>query len=92
MLKSAKMLTVVPLIMWTAISACIYSSIFMLLFRRTIAADETYNDIDDIENFVNYMGFFILIVLGIGGIIGSYIMAYVKDNSEPRMPVLLLIA
>lgn len=83
---------VIPLISWTAVSAGIFSSIFMIIIRRAIVADETFaTENEDIENVANYMAFFVMIVLGVAGILGGQLMAYVKDHSAPSMPIILQI-
>lgn len=84
MLKSPRMLMVLPLITWTAFSMCIFSSIFFLLMKRSFPEGTD-------ENVANYKAFFVMVLLGVGEILGGQLIAYVKDKTGDKTPFIINI-
>ena len=90
-LVNPKMLHVTPLILWTAISVCVYSGVLIILMTRAMSSGTKHEDLHDVgtdgqPDFVDNnnkrekVALLAMISLGFGEIVGGLVVGKVRDT------------
>jgi MFS family permease len=80
MMKSHKMLYVLPQIIWSGISLSIYTGLLVPIIMQTIPADEA-------ENTKLMKSIFAMTFLGVGEVFGSLLVGQIIDKLGSRVTV-----
>lgn len=98
-LVNPKMLHVTPLILWTAISVCVYSGVLIILMTRSMSSGTKHEDLHDIgkagdRDFVDNnnkrekAALLAMIALGFGEIAGGLLVGKVRDTIGNKASVI----
>lgn len=86
MMISGKMLMIIPVIIWSAMSVSIFGSIFIGLITRVLQTMDGYKDNDDKQNET---ALFTMTLLGFGEIFGGQFVGFINDRFSTK-PMLIV--
>lgn len=73
---------ILPVIIWSAISICIFGSIFIGLITRVLQTKDDYKDQSDKQNET---ALFTMTLLGAGEIIGGQFVGFINDRCSTKL-------
>lgn len=84
LLKSQKMLILIPFIIWSAASLAIFGGIFVKIITRTMTYSTKYPDLNNDKDKQNAWSLIVMTSLGVGEIIGAIGMGVIRDKMGNR--------
>ena len=86
LIKSGRMLYLMPIIVWSAISIAVFGGIFVPLMTRTMKnSGDNYPDLVDNKDKQNEAALIAMTLLGIGEIFGGGIIGQIRDRVSNKV-------